>query len=87
MEEGDTALERYLVSSYKETFDLVDQDHSGTLDREELVTWLEMCGAELDISQIIDNLTQEGSLSRDKFAELMSTYAKSNRRDYDFGDH
>jgi len=79
-------LEKDLVSAYKQTFDLVDQDHSGTLEKEELLDWLEMCGAELDLSKIINVLTREGSLSRDRFADLMCSYASSSRRDYDFGD-
>merc|ERR1719348_2650924 len=48
LEEGDTELERQLMEAYCQTFDLVDQDGSGTLDQEELLDWLEMCGAELD---------------------------------------
>jgi len=86
LEEGETVLEKDLVSAYKQTFDLVDQDHSGTLEKEELLDWLEMCGAELDLSKIINVLTREGSLSRDRFADLMCSYASSSRRDYDFGD-
>ena len=47
--------------------------------------WLSMCGAELDLTTIVDTLTKEGELSREIFAKLMSTYATSNRRDYDIG--
>ena len=74
-----------LREAYKKTFDLVDSDKSGTLDKAELEAWLKMCGAELDLTTIIETLTQEGNLDRDKFAKLMSTYATSNRRDYDIG--
>jgi len=74
-----------LRDAYKQTFDLVDSDSSGTLDQIELMDWLSMCGAELDLTTIVDTLTKEGELSREIFAKLMSTYATSNRRDYDIG--
>lgn len=74
-----------LRDAYVKTFDLVDADGSGFLDKGELMQWMTMCGAELDVSTIVDTLLKEGNLSRDKFATLMSTYATSNRRDYDIG--
>ncbi len=77
--------EKTLRGAYEKTFDLVDADKSGTLDREELVQWLSMVGAELDLTKIIDVLTQEGELTREKFARLMSSYTASSRRDYDIG--
>jgi len=85
LEEGDTELESQLVGAYCQTFDLVDKDGSGDLDQLELLDWLAMCGAEIDMSKIIDVLTQEGHLSREKFAELMCSSATSSRRDYDIG--
>ena len=72
-----------LKKAYMETFDLIDSDKSGCLDEKELKEWLDMCGAELDLSGIIKVLTQECNLSREKFAKLMSSYAACNRRDYD----
>ena len=72
-----------LRDAYCQTFDLVDVDGSGTLDRDELMEWLGMCGAELDLSKITEVLLKEGNLSRDRFAELMSAFAASSRREYD----
>lgn len=74
-----------LRDAYCQTFDLVDSDHSGTLEKEELLGWLQMCGAELDLTTITDVLLKEGVLSRDKFAALMSSSASSSRREYDIG--
>ena len=72
-----------LREAYSQTFDLVDVDGSGTLDRNELMEWLGMCGAELDLSKITEVLLKEGNLSRNRFAELMSAFAASSRREYD----
>jgi hypothetical protein len=36
-----------------------------------------------NVTSIIEVLTQEGNLSREKFGSLMASYASSNRRDYD----
>ena len=77
--------ENELKAAYGQTFDLVDKDSSGTLDKDEIVEWLQMCGAELDLKKIMDVLLKEGNLARDKFAELMCSYAASSRRDYDIG--
>ena len=41
------------------------------------------CGAEINVDSIIEVLTKEGNLTRDKFAKLMCSYASSDRRDYD----
>ena len=75
--------ESKLKKAYCQTFDLVDQDASGTIDQEELMQWMSMCGAELDLSKITDVLLEEGSLTREHFVELMSSSAASSRRDYD----
>jgi len=83
LEEGDTVLEGDLKEAYRQTFDLVDADGSGTLDKEELVAWLSLCGAELNLTKITDALLGRGSLTRDKFADLMCSDAASSRRDYD----
>jgi len=85
LEEGDTELEGQLINAYCQTFDLVDKDGSGDLDQNEIAEWLAMCGAELDLSKIINVLTEEGHLSRDRFAELMCSSATCSRRDYDIG--
>ena len=45
-----------------------------------------MCGAELDLTKLLDVLVGDGELTRDKFARLMCSSAKSHRRDYDIGD-
>ena len=73
-------------SSLRQTFDLIDADHSGTLEREELEDWFKMVGAELDLSKLVDTLVGDGQLTREKFAKLMCSSAKSHRRDYDIGD-
>jgi len=75
--------EEKLRKAYCQTFDLLDSDKSGTLEREELMEWFNMCGAELDMTKIIDTLTNEGCLTRDKFATMMATFATAHRRDYD----
>ena len=41
------------------------------------------CGAEINVDSIIEVLTKEGDLTRDKFARIMCSYASSDRRDYD----
>jgi len=83
IEQLDDKEEDTLMDAYMQTFDLVDADGSGTLDKDELIQWLTMCGAELDLKTILDVLLQEGNLTREKFAKLMSSYATSSRRDYD----
>lgn len=83
--DDDVNEEEVLTEAYKKTFDLVDTDGSGTLDKSELVQWLTMCGAELDLKSILDVLLEEGNLSRDRFAKLMCSFANSSRRDYDIG--
>jgi len=75
-----------LLEAYRQTFDLIDADHSGTLEREELDEWFKMVGAELDLSKLVDTLVGDGQLTREKFAKLMCSSAKSHRRDYDIGD-
>ena len=82
-EEEDSALERNLKDAYRQTFDLVDADKSGTLDRDELMAWFDLCGSEIDLSKVIEVLLSEGELTREKFATLMCTSAKDSRRDYD----
>ena len=82
----DQEEEDELLDAYRQTFDLIDQDKSGTLEREELDEWFAMCGAELDLSKLTDVLLGDGQLTRDKFAKLMCSGAKANRRDYDIGD-
>ena len=74
-----------LKEAYAETFDLIDLDGSGTLEKEELDEWFFMCGAELDLSKIMKVLLSEGNLTREKFAELMCSSAASHRREYDIG--
>jgi Ca2+-binding EF-hand superfamily protein len=85
IEQLDDKDKEVLMDAYGQTFDLVDSDGSGTLDQTELIQWLEMCGAELDLTKITDVLLKEGNLTRDMFAKLMSSYATSSRRDYDIG--
>jgi len=81
----DDTSEEKLLDAYMQTFDLVDFDGSGTLDKEELIKWLNMVGSEICVSKITEVLTAEGDLDRDKFARLMCSYTSSNRRDYDIG--
>merc|ERR1719422_1730660 len=52
-------------------------------NRKELVAWLDLCGAELNVSKITDALLVDGSVDRERFAELMCSSAASSRRDYD----
>jgi Ca2+-binding EF-hand superfamily protein len=85
VEQMDDKDEDVLRDAYCQTFDLVDSDGSGTLDQNELIQWLEMCGAELDVTKITEVLLKEGNLTRNTFAKLMSSYATSSRRDYDIG--
>ena len=85
VESLDDRDEDALKDAYSQTFDLVDSDKSGTLDKAELMEWMGMCGAELDVTKITDALLKEGNLSRQKFAEMMCAQASSSRRDYDIG--
>merc|ERR1719189_2144574 len=84
----DQREEDELLDAYKQTFDLIDSDGSGTLETGELEEWFRMCGAELDLSTLLEVLVggQGQELTRDKFARLMCSSAKSHRRDYDIGD-
>jgi len=82
----DQKEEDELLEAYSQTFDLIDQDHNGTLEHAELEDWFKMCGAELDLTTLTDTLVGEGQLTREKFARLMCTSVKSNRRDYDIGE-
>merc|ERR1719384_1045976 len=82
----DQKEEDELLDAYKQTFDLIDSDGSGSLDKAELENWFAMCGAELDLSSLLEVLVGDGELTRDKFARLMCSSAKSHRRDYDIGD-
>ena len=40
----------------RQTFDLIDSDGSGTLETGELEEWFRMCGAELDLSTLLEVL-------------------------------
>ena len=75
-----------IILIHRQTFDLIDSDKSGTLEQAELENWFRMCGAELDLSALLEVLVGDGELTRDKFARLMCSTAKSHRRDYDIGD-
>jgi len=83
VEELDDKEEEKLKDAYRQTFDLVDADGSGFIDKDEMEAWLSLCGAELDLSKIINVLLESGNLSRDKFADLMCSSAASSRREYD----
>ena len=48
-----------------QTFDLVDEDGSGFLEREEVEQWMRMVGSELDTSKITDLLLKDGNLARE----------------------
>lgn len=75
-----------LKTAYLKTFDMLDQDESGTLDRAEVTEWLNMCGSELNVEKVMGVLMgDEDQLSRDRFADLMSTKVASSRREYDIG--
>jgi len=72
-----------LREAYGQTFDMIDQDRSGNLDRKEITDWFEMCGAEIDTSKLIDTMMSDGYLTRDKFIKFMTALAKTHHRDYD----
>ena len=72
-----------LREAYGQTFDLIDQDNSGILDRREIKDWFEMCGAEIDVSKLISTMMTDGNLTRDKFVKYMTSLAKTHHRDYD----
>jgi len=75
-----------LKSAYLKTFDMLDQDGSGTLDRAEVTEWLKMCGSELNVEKVLGVLMgDEDQLTRDGFADLMTTKVASSRREYDIG--
>ena len=80
------SVKHHIIIIPRQTFDLIDSDGSGSLDRAELENWFAMCGAELDLSSLLEVLVGDGELTRDKFARLMCSTAKSHRRDYDIGD-
>ena len=75
--------EEGLREAYGQTFDLIDQDNSGHLDSREIKDWFEMCGAEIDVSKLIDTMMSDGHLTRDKFIKFMTSLAKGHHRDYD----
>ena len=41
-----------LKEAYGQIFDVIDYDHSGSLDNEELTHWFEMVGAEIDMNEL-----------------------------------
>ena len=82
-DDDDDGVEEKISEAYMKTFDLLDIDQNGSLDQEELMKWLTMFGAEINVTSIVEVLTQEGNLSREKFGRCMASYASSNRRDYD----
>jgi len=70
-----------LKTAYLKTFDMLDQDQSGTLDKQEVTEWLHMCGSEIDIDKVLNTLMGEDDIiTRDKFADLMSTKVNDHRR-------
>ena len=81
----DNEDESKLKDAYGQTFDLIDQDKSGVLEGEELKERFAMVGAEIDLSELVNVLLGEGSLTRSKFCDLMSSLTISHRRDYDIG--
>ena len=85
VEAVDDEEEDKLKEAYAQTFDLIDLDASGTVEKEELEEWFKMCGAELDLSKIMEVLLSEGNLTREKFSQLMCSSAASHRREYDIG--
>jgi len=75
-----------LRTAYLKTFDMLDQDASGTLDRAEVTEWLNMCGSELNVEKVLGVLMgDEEQLTRESFADLMTTKVASSRREYDIG--
>ena len=74
-----------LKEAYGQTFDLIDMDKSGCLEGDELEEWFGMCGAEIDLTELIDVLLGDGNLTRSKFCDLMSSLTTGHRRDYDIG--
>ena len=72
-----------LREAYGQTFDLIDKDSSGTLDKKEIEEWFEMCGAEIDTSKLIDTMMSDDNLTREKFTKFMTSLAKTHHRDYD----
>lgn len=57
------------------------------MDRTEVTEWLNMCGSELNVEKVIGVLMgdDDHQLTRDRFAELMTTKVASSRREYDIG--
>ena len=41
-DDNDDKIEDKILDAYMQTFDLVDFDHSGCLDKDELMQWLTM---------------------------------------------
>lgn len=72
-----------LRQAYGQTFDLIDKDKSGHLDKQEIKDWLEMCGAEIDFAKLFSTLLTSGYLTRDQFIHYMTSLAKTHHRDYD----
>ena len=72
-----------LREAYGQTFDMIDQDRSGHLDKKEITDWFEMCGAEIDTTELIDTMMSDGYLTRDRFVKFMTSLAKTHYRDYD----
>ena len=85
VEQLDDEDENKLKDAYGQTFDLIDQDRSGSLEGDELKEWFGMVGAEINLGELIDVLLGEGKLTRNKFCDLMSLLTISHRREYDIG--
>ena len=51
-----TPCHHIIILILRQTFDLIDSDGSGSLDKAELENWFAMCGAELDLSSLLEVL-------------------------------
>ena len=75
-----------LREAYGQTFDLLDKDNSGYLDRQEVTDWFEMVGAEIDTSELINTMMSDNHLTKDEFTKFMTSIAKTHHRDYDLSE-
>ena len=79
-----------LQEAYGQIFDIIDDDKSGHIDNAEFTQWLDMVGAEVDMSELQESIlggekSNHSKLTRSLFTDCMSKKGKHHLRHYELG--
>ena len=79
-----------LQEAYGQIFDIIDDDKSGHIDNAEFTQWLDMVGAEVDMSELKESIlgdekSNHSKLTRSLFTDFMSKKGKHHLRHYELG--